>query len=84
MICTGVTCWLSIDCPKYDECKGARKEPEDLSWFRNVYECECGASWPDEWSCTCDDECPLCGATISPSESVEIGPRKMPGLHDDY
>lgn len=33
-------------------------EPEDLSWFKNTYECSCGTSWVDYWSCGCDDECP--------------------------
>ena len=34
-----------------------------MAWFRNHYDCDrCGQSWTDEWSCTCDDDCPYCGA----------------------
>jgi hypothetical protein len=34
-----------------------------MAWFRNHYECgDCGASWSDEWSCCCDDDCPSCGS----------------------
>ena len=40
--------------------------------FRNTYECSCGETWTDEWSCACDDECPSCGAVVSPSKSVEV------------
>lgn len=45
-----------------------------LSWdtsgnpvvWLNHYECECGETWEDEWSCGCDDDCPACSASISP------------------
>lgn len=34
-----------------------------MAWFLNYYKCaQCGRRWSDEWSCTCDDECPRCGA----------------------
>src|ERR1044071_10474500 len=34
-----------------------------MTWFLNHYTCErWGADWTDEWSCTCDDDCPHCGA----------------------
>jgi DNA-directed RNA polymerase subunit RPC12/RpoP len=34
-----------------------------MAWFNNHYECaRCGYEWSDEWSCTCDDDCPHCGA----------------------
>jgi hypothetical protein len=34
-----------------------------MAWFRNHYSCyRCSFDWNDEWSCTCDDECPECGA----------------------
>lgn len=43
--------------------------------FLNTYHCDaCDVSWTDEWSCGCDDECPQCGADISPEESEELGP----------
>ena len=42
-----------------------------MAWYRNLYHCtDCGASWEDEWSCGCDDECPVCGSgDWSPYES---------------
>ena len=34
-----------------------------MAWFLNHYECsECDYRWQDEWSCMCDDLCPICGA----------------------
>lgn len=34
-----------------------------MAWFLNHYHCDdCGADWEDEWSCCCDDECPVCGS----------------------
>jgi len=41
--------------------------------FTNHYECPCGTEWTDQWECACDDDCPSCGTTCSPTESV--GPR---------
>lgn len=33
-----------------------------MAWFCNYYECaRCGYDWTDEWSCTCEDDCPDCG-----------------------
>lgn len=45
-----------------------------MAWFANQYDCpRCGYSWTDEWSCTCDDRCGLCGAPeVSPTDSVDI------------
>lgn len=39
--------------------------------WENSYECpDCGATWHDEWSCQCDDECPNCGLSdIAPYRS---------------
>lgn len=45
---------------------------EDKAWFENHYRCDCGQEWDDQWSCTCDDDCPSCGATCSPRNSAEI------------
>lgn len=45
---------------------------EDGAWFLNHYECDWGAEWTDEWSCTCDDDCPECGATCCARDSEEI------------
>ena len=38
----------------------------------NHYECVCGETWTDQWSCQCDDECPSCGRKISPHSSDYI------------
>ena len=45
-----------------------------MAWFRNHYECaRCGAEWTDDWSCTCDDDCPDCGARhMSPVDSDDL------------
>ena len=33
-----------------------------MAWFRNYYRCaRCGHEWTDEWSATCEDDCPHCG-----------------------
>jgi hypothetical protein len=34
-----------------------------MAWCRNFYHCnDCGELWEDEWSCSCDDDCPACGS----------------------
>lgn len=45
-----------------------------MAWFRNHYLCErCDSPWEDEWSCTCDDDCPRCGARhMSPFKSDDL------------
>jgi len=45
-----------------------------VAWFRNIYRCEnCGQEWEDEWSATCDDDCPQCGSRhLEPYESVDL------------
>ena len=45
-----------------------------MRWFRNHYRCErCGRQWTDDWSATCDDDCPHCGARhMSPYKSEDI------------
>jgi hypothetical protein len=45
-----------------------------MAWFRNHYSCEeCGYDWEDEWSCTCDDDCPHCGSRhYSPHDSEDL------------
>jgi predicted nucleic acid-binding Zn-ribbon protein len=48
-----------------------------MAWFRNYYRCaRCAHQWTDEWSATCDDDCPHCGARhMSPykSDELEVG-----------
>jgi len=45
-----------------------------MAWFVNVYRCvRCKRTWTDEWSCTCDDDCPHCGARhMSPMTSEDL------------
>jgi hypothetical protein len=45
-----------------------------MAWFRNYYTCDrCRSHWEDEWSCTCDDDCPICGARhMSPDKSDDL------------
>jgi DNA-directed RNA polymerase subunit RPC12/RpoP len=45
-----------------------------MAWFRNHYRCShCQKTWTDEWSATCDDDCPHCGARhISPDRSDDL------------
>jgi DNA-directed RNA polymerase subunit RPC12/RpoP len=45
-----------------------------MAWYRNHYTCaRCGSDWADEWSCTCDDDCPECGARhMTPRESDDL------------
>jgi len=38
--------------------------------YHNIYVCDkCDTYWEDHWSCACDDDCPVCGATCCPSMS---------------
>lgn len=45
-----------------------------MAWFLNHYHGgDCGADWNDEWSCCCDDECPVCRSSDwSPGESDDL------------
>jgi hypothetical protein len=68
-----------------DEARNLRIDLEDamnaaLNEFQNKYR-HCNTRWSDEWSCEVDDECPVCGADISPYESVHL--RGLMGESDD-
>lgn len=41
------------------------------TYFLNRYK-HCNVEWEDEWSCMCNDRCPVCNAEIEPYESIEI------------
>lgn len=45
-----------------------------MPMFLNHYDCpRCGKSWSDEWSATCDDDCPHCGCRhVSPTNSDDL------------
>jgi hypothetical protein len=52
--------------------QGARDSDDRPCRWINRYHCEaCGVSWEDQWSCACNDKCPLCNTEIEPHESVE-------------
>jgi predicted nucleic acid-binding Zn-ribbon protein len=55
-----------------------------MAWFINYYKCpRCGQQWCDEWSATCDDDCPTCGMRhISPYQSDESRPEPIEILRD--
>lgn len=59
---------------KNPECEHQHEdEPLCTPAYRNTYE-HCGITWDDEWSCACNDRCPVCNAEIEPSDSEEIAP----------
>lgn len=43
-----------------------------MTQFRNSYDCPCGNHWEDDWSCMCDDRCPACDTSCSPTSSVKL------------
>ncbi|MCK1367900.1 hypothetical protein IVB47_26445 [Bradyrhizobium sp. 62] len=45
-----------------------------MAWFLNFYRCgRCNKIWTDEWSCTCDDQCPHCGfRDMTPFNSEDL------------
>ena len=45
-----------------------------MAWFLNRYVCDrCDTTWTDEWSATCDDDCPECGARhMTPDDSEAL------------
>lgn len=45
-------------------------EDED-SRFLNFYDCPCGESWSSKGDCTCDDRCPECRTSCSPTRSED-------------
>jgi hypothetical protein len=50
------------------------KQGRDTAWFLNQYFCDtCGREWEDEWSASCDDDCPHCGSRhMSPYHSIDL------------
>lgn len=52
-------------------------DPDDEDRYTNYYECDCGESWSDNWSCTCNDKCPSCNAEIEPWQSFDNGTDEM-------
>jgi hypothetical protein len=45
----------------------------NISWYLNCYKCpRCASMWEDEWSCMCDDRCPVCNMDSSPVFSEDL------------
>jgi len=62
--------------------KDELKNPVLAQWFENHYLCpDCGTDWVDEWSCTCDDRCPICDHSITATRSVDLS---RPLTQEDY
>lgn len=41
--------------------------------FRNYYRCPNDeTTWKDDWSCMCNDRCPICGTEVEPYDSEDI------------
>jgi len=38
------------------------------------YFSHCNTEWEDEWSCACNDDCPVCGREIEPYDYKQVGP----------
>lgn len=50
-----------------------------MAWFRNFYRHdEWNARWVDEWSCACDDRCPVCDAEIEPYDFLDLSVQVEP------
>ena len=48
-------------------------EQDEPIKYINYYRCDdCNTEWQDEWSCQCDDECPICAIPYSPYKSEDI------------
>ena len=49
------------------------RKPRRKHMFRNYYCCPYDrAAWINEWSCMCNDRCPMCRAEIEPCDSEDI------------
>lgn len=46
-------------------------EEDEETRFLNFYDCPCGESWSSEDDCTCDDRCPTCRTSCSPTRSED-------------
>jgi len=44
-----------------------------MAWFLKSYRHEeCDIEWTDEWSCACNDRCPVCDAEIEPYDYIDL------------
>ncbi len=60
---------------------GAVERAAEELRFRNYYRCPYdGTCWVAEWSCRCNDRCPLCRAEIEPHDSEDIDAEEYPAV----
>lgn len=52
-----------------DDCVDSAQNP---CRFLNRYDCTCGENWIEQTSVPCDDHCPTCNLSISPSSSRNL------------
>ena len=62
----------ALGLPPSDGWEGDRDPDGAPLRYKNHYACDCGAEWDDEWSCTCDDPCPVCDAACTPMHSIDL------------
>jgi len=49
---------------------------ENPNRYTNHYR-HCGTAWSDNWSCMCNDRCPVCNKEIQPYESIDNNPEAV-------
>jgi hypothetical protein len=53
-----------------DEWEGALDSDGEPCRWHNHYECDhCVEYWTDDWSCCCNDRCPVCDRETEPYKS---------------
>ncbi len=61
------TAWSDTACRN----TASTDEEDEEARFLNFYDCPCGESWSSEDDCTCDDRCPTCRTSCSPTRSED-------------
>ncbi len=63
--------WSDVEHALDFACRGLGK-PNEQPEFINTYDCpKCGHHWQDQWTSTCDDRCPQCDTSCSPTHSED-------------
>ena len=60
----------SFSIPIFEPPKNSHPASSEVDTLLNYYE-HCDVEWQDYWSSACDDECPICGAPITPYKSID-------------
>ncbi len=61
--------WQALLTDVPDRCRQGQVSRNE-SWYCNHYR-HCGQEWTADWSCQCNDRCPVCNAEIEPHYSEE-------------